>query len=74
MRDWLKRIRIQEGFTQEKIADILCISRAHYTRIEIGQRNPSIKIAKQISKLLNFNKHGISWTVFYDFKNEKRLI
>lgn len=61
MRVWLKNIRVSKNLTQNELANILCIDRSYYTRIEAGQRNPSIDLAKKISHALKFD-----WTRFYE--------
>ncbi len=60
MRDWLKRIRKEKGLTQEDIASRAFINRAFYAQIEIGQRNPSFEVARNIASIL-----GISPSAFY---------
>ncbi|NLJ94874.1 MAG: helix-turn-helix transcriptional regulator [Clostridiaceae bacterium] len=61
MRDWLREKRNFLKLTQEEVAKQLDISRAHYTQIELGQRNPSPKLAKSISNLLD-----VPWTKFFE--------
>lgn len=59
MRDKLKDTRKRAGFTQQQIADMLNVSRAHYTRIESGNRNPSLKIAIKIKEILSYSQDDI---------------
>lgn len=59
-RLWLKLNRKEKGFTQQEIADLLSISRQHYSMIENGERNPSPKLAMQIGKALGFD-----WIKFF---------
>jgi putative transcriptional regulator len=53
LRRKLLEARKEAGFTHEKIAQELGISRAHYTHIELGTRNPSLELAVEIARLLN---------------------
>lgn len=60
-RKWLKKIRKEQGKTQEEMSVILGISRSHYASIEKGSKNPSIDLAEKISDILgcdfnNFKK------------------
>jgi len=71
MRKWLKHIRLLKKLTHEELAKQICISRAHYTHIELSQRNPSIELAKELSRALDFGKYNISWTKFYE--NQEKL-
>lgn len=41
------------GMTQEDVAKISGIHRSYYSLIEIGQRNPTLKIAIKIATALN---------------------
>ncbi|HSH25568.1 MAG TPA: helix-turn-helix transcriptional regulator [Massilibacterium sp.] len=61
MRTWLKELRLQQGFTQNEVAELSEIERAYYTMIEQGNRNPSVSVAKRIASTLDFD-----WTIFFD--------
>ncbi|MGB4610447.1 MAG: helix-turn-helix transcriptional regulator [Saccharofermentanales bacterium] len=61
MRDWLKELRLASGYTQTDIANYLKISRSYYTQIELGNRNPSPKIAIELGRFLAFD-----WTRFFE--------
>lgn len=58
LRTWLRSIREKGGLTQEDIAKDALISRAYYTEIESGHKNPSVSVAKRISTKLN-----LDWTL-----------
>lgn len=58
-RKWLASMRGER--TQEDIALILGIHRAHYSHIEKGTRTPSVDLAKKIGNELNFD-----WTLFFN--------
>ena len=47
----LKQIRLDKKWTQQFVADKLNITKAAYSNIENGNRNPSLKVALQIQKL-----------------------
>lgn len=63
MRSWLEEKRLEKGLTQEQTAILSDIARTTYAMIEQGKRNPSVKVAKQISNVLDFN-----WTLFFEDK------
>lgn len=47
----LKQIRLDKRWTQQFVANELNITKAAYSNIENGNRNPSLKVALQIQKL-----------------------
>jgi putative transcriptional regulator len=61
MRSWLKEMRLQKGLTQYEVAKKAKIERSYYTMIELGNRTPSVYVAKKIGKAIGFN-----WTIFFD--------
>lgn len=67
-RQWLIELRESINKSQEEIAEKSGITRQYYGMIESGQRNPSVKAAKQIGKVLNIN-----WTLFFDHQGNKKL-
>lgn len=60
-RQWLSDIRTSLGFTHDEAAVLSGISRAYWTQIENGDRNPGVETAQKIGRALNFD-----WTFFYD--------
>lgn len=60
-REWLKKIRNEKGMSQFEMASFLQIPQSTYSYYEIGMRNPKIKKAKRLAKLLEIN-----WTKFYE--------
>ena len=66
MRDWLKSIRVNKGFTQSDIAEMACVDVTMISRIELGERRPSVGVAKRIANALGFN-----WTLFYQDGDEQ---
>lgn len=67
MRDWLKKLRIQKGWTQRQTADALCVATTYYNMIECGKRQNkmTIDMAQKIATafdvpldtVLKFEKH-----------------
>lgn len=47
----MKQIRLDNGWTQQYVADYLGITKATYSNIETGKRNPSLNLALQIQKM-----------------------
>jgi len=52
MRSKLIALRKEKGFTRKSIAEELKITESFYGKIETGTRNPTLDLAKSISKLL----------------------
>lgn len=48
MRVKLKKIREEKNLTQQEVADRAGISRTTYTNIELGNKNPSFEVARNI--------------------------
>jgi putative transcriptional regulator len=61
LRNWLKNLRLQRGFTQQDVAQRTKIERSYYTMIENGDRNPSVNVAKQLATAIGFD-----WTLFFE--------
>jgi putative transcriptional regulator len=53
MREQLFELRNKANLTQKEVADKIGISRAAYSNIENGKRNPSYKVMKKIAVLFN---------------------
>lgn len=47
----LKQIRLNNGWTQQYVANYLCITKATYSNIETGKRKPSLDLALRIQKI-----------------------
>lgn len=48
----IKRYRIKQNLTQEKLAEILDMSVAHISYIENAQRTPSVKLLRRLALAL----------------------
>lgn len=53
------RLEKRGGYTQEQMAQKLEIARTTYTGYENGNFSPSLEIAVQIKKILNYKKDDI---------------
>ena len=53
IKDILRNLRLENGYTQEEIAKILCVSRTGYASWEQGKAEPSILDLKKICCLFN---------------------
>ena len=60
-RIWFKRTREEKGFTQEKLAAKIGVTRQHMGLIENGVVAPSVEVAKKIAAVLDFD-----WVKFFD--------
>ncbi|MGI6326691.1 MAG: helix-turn-helix transcriptional regulator [Saccharofermentanales bacterium] len=61
MRVWLIERRKKQQMTQLAVARKIGITRAYYAQLELASRSPSIKVAKKLADVLDFE-----WTVFYN--------
>ncbi|WP_274363741.1 helix-turn-helix transcriptional regulator [Paenibacillus thermotolerans] len=59
-QNWLINLRNTKDLTQEQVADLAEIKRPYYSMIESGKRLPSVKVAKRLGEILEFN-----WTIFF---------
>lgn len=44
MREWLKNLRIEKGFTMRDMSEKLCISESYYSMIESGGRQKKMDL------------------------------
>jgi transcriptional regulator with XRE-family HTH domain len=54
-RDWLKFFRKKKNLTQAEAAQRIKIGRPYYASIESGSRDPSLQVALEIAKVLEFD-------------------
>lgn len=59
MRTKLKALRRSCGFSQYTFADVLGISRSHYSQIETGDKTPSLTLAIKIKSILGYANDDI---------------
>lgn len=61
LRIWLKDKRLEKSLTQAQVANKANVSRTAYAMYEQGERTPSIKKAKALSSVLDFD-----WVLFFE--------
>ena len=49
----IKKYRQLKGLTQEQLAEKVCVRRETIMRLEAGKYNPSLKLAVDISRILD---------------------
>ena len=65
----IKKFRISQGFSQEKLATLVGVRRETMLFLEKGKYNPSLRLAYRTAKLLNttidelFSFDDEEWTV-----------
>lgn len=71
MRTILKQERLKKGLTQQEIANLVGISRVHYTQIEnnSGNKKPSLDVAMGIKKVLGYSGDDLFSVVNVPDKN-----
>lgn len=60
MKNKIKEKRIEIGYKQYKVAEMLGISTRHYARIENNERLPTKEELKQLSKIFKCKKSDIT--------------
>jgi len=48
----IQKLRKSQGYSQEKFAEIVKISRTHIGHIEQGRKSPSLKTLEKIARVL----------------------
>lgn len=51
----IRAARMQKGYTQEQLSELLDITPAHLKHMEGGRRNPSVPLLFQMMELLDFS-------------------
>ena len=64
MRKWLLDLR--KGRTQAEVAKEAGITQQMYSFIELGERRPSVEVAKKIAAVMGFH-----WTKFFEDEEDK---
>lgn len=54
LRKKLQQLREAKGYTQQTFSDKVRISRSHYSQIESGEKNPSLKLSIRIKQALDY--------------------
>lgn len=60
-RLWLREVRFQKDLRAWEVARMANICENYYTKIELGVRSPSVKLAKKLGEILDF-----SWIRFFE--------
>ena len=66
MENKIKALRHENNLSQEKLAQMLGVSRQTINSLEVGRYNPSIILAFKISKIFNLSIEDI-----FDYKEEE---
>ena len=66
MRTWLKDIRAKKELTQQEVANAANVDVTMICKIELGERRPSVEVAKKIAAVL-----GFKWTRFFEDEGEE---
>ena len=69
MRSKLRDVRVNRNMTQQEVADAAGIKRVTYTNIELGNKNPSFRVAAQIKKALSYFDDDIFLVSIVPFVN-----
>ena len=64
---WLKEIRTRNNMTRPKLGELVGVSEQYVYLIEIGERRPSVDVAKRMAELLGFD-----WTRFFEDEAKAR--
>ena len=54
MRTKLVKLRERHGYTQATFSTAVGTSRSHYSQIETGEKNPSLKLSLKIKRVLDY--------------------
>ena len=54
MRVKLCKLREKAGLTQQTLSEAIGISRSHYSQIETGEKDPSLKVSLKIKRVLKY--------------------
>jgi len=55
VRYWLRNIRTSKKLTQSDIANMAGVDVTMVSKIELGERRPSVNLAKRIADVLGFD-------------------
>lgn len=59
MRAKLQQLREAYGFTQQTFSEAVGTSRSHYSQVESGEKQPSLRLALRIKRALNYSGDDI---------------
>lgn len=55
----IQRLRRSSGYSQEKLAELVRISRTHMGHIEQGRKSPSLKVLERLARVLQVPVHEL---------------
>lgn len=55
----ISKYRKQKGYTQNKLGDLLNMSREHIAKVETAKRNPSLDLIFEIAEMLEINESDL---------------
>ena len=67
-KERIRELRIQRGYTQEEIADIMGGSRSYYNSMETGNRELNEKYLETLAKIFDVDWDEICIYVEYDYE------
>lgn len=59
MRAKLQQLREARGYTQRTFGAAVGTSRSHYSQVETGDKEPSLRLALRIKRVLNYKGDDI---------------
>ena len=65
----LKRYRLSHNFTQQKLSELVNISKSHYQSIEYGIISPSVELAIKLSTVLDTSVEEL-----FDMDTKKEML
>lgn len=68
LRKWLKDLRVRKNITQLEVAKAAHVDVTMISKIELGERRPSVDVAKKIAAFLGFD-----WTLFFEDEEEREF-
>lgn len=55
----IQRTRKSQGYSQEKLAELVGVSRTHMGHIEQGRKSPSLELLEKIANILKVKVSGL---------------
>lgn len=72
MRTKLVKLRERRGYTQATFSATIGISRSHYSQIETGEKEPSLRVSLKIKKALDYPYDDIFFNTKCPVSGQKR--
>lgn len=74
MRAKLRALRQERNLTIEETAKLLHCSRSHYSQVEYGDKNPSLKLALRIKQLFDYKDDDIFLSSYAPEKGDNKSV